>query len=154
MAANLSPLIEARYPERELIQRMYRHSDSRNTNRYGSAPVEAPEYVRLLLLEYVLLWDKANSDPERLVALAAAGELAMRYGHPILGMRLLARAALDEDMVIEAEFVLQEAFVQQIRHARAQLECVEYANAWAAGQMLTLGESRAWLAVLHRLIGN
>ena len=72
-----------------------------------------------------------------------------------LGMRLLARAALDEDKVIEAEFVLQEAFVRSTSgNARAMLDRVEYANAWAAGQMLTLSEARSWLVVLHRLIGN
>ena len=153
-AANLSPLIEARYAEAELIQRMYRHSDLHSKTRSGSDAVEAPAYVRQLLHEYARLWDRAINDAERIIALAAAGELAMRYGHPTLGMRLLARAALDEDKVIEAEFVLREAFVQQIRNARAKLERVEYANAWAAGQMLTLSESRSWLVVLDRLIGN
>jgi hypothetical protein len=153
-AANLSPLIEAMDPEAELIERMYRHSDIRSKTRWGSAAMEAPGYVRQLLHEYARLWDSANNDAERAIALAAAGELAMRYGQPMLGMRLLARAALDEDKVIETDFVLQGAFIQQIRDARAKLERVEYANAWAAGQLLTLSESRAWLGELHRLISS
>ncbi|MFN8495357.1 MAG: helix-turn-helix transcriptional regulator [Caldilineaceae bacterium] len=153
-AANLSPLIEATPSEAELIQRIYQHSSSSSTIRYGSGSGEAPAYVGQLLREYVRIWDRANNDVERVMVLASAGELAMRYGQPTLGMRLLARAALDEAAVIESEFVLLGAFTQQIKDARAKLVCVEYANAWIAGQMLTLSEARAWLVVLPKLIGH
>jgi hypothetical protein len=153
-AANLSPLIEASAAEAELLQRLYRHSDSRSTTRYGTVSVEAPAYVRQLLQEYARIWDRANHDGERMVALAAAGELAMRYGQPTLGIRLLARAALAEESVLESEFALQQAFAKQISDVRAKLGRVDYANAWVAGQMLTVSEVRAWLAVLPKLIGN
>ena len=153
-AANLSPLIEASDGEAVLMQRLYRHSDSRSMTRYGAVSGTAPAYVRQLLQEYVRIWDKATHDGERLMVLAAAGEVAMRYGQPVLGMRLLARAALGEDCVQEAELVLQQAFVQQISAARAKLGDVTYANAWVAGQMLTLSEARAWLVVLPGLLGN
>lgn len=152
VAANLSPLIEASPAEAHLIQRMVQHSDSRSTTRYDSVSVEAPAYVCQLLREYVRIWDRANDDVERVIVLASAGELVTRYGQPTIGMRLLARAALDEDLVMASEFVLQGAFTQQIKDAREKLACVEYANAWIAGQMLTLSEARAWLAVLPRLI--
>jgi hypothetical protein len=153
-AANLSPLIEASDGEVGLIQRLYRHSDSKSTTRYGAVPGTAPAYVRQLLQEYVRLWDKADHDGERMIVLAAAGEVAMRYGQPALGMRLLARAALAEGRVREAESVLQAAFAQRISEARAKLENVVYANAWVVGQMLTLHEARAWLVVLPSLLGN
>lgn len=153
-AANLSPLIEASDGEAGLLQRLYRHSDSRSTTRYGAVAGTAPAYVRQLLQEYVRLWDKADHEGERMIALAAAGELAMCYGQPALGMRLLARAALAEERVCEAESVLQAAFAQQISAARAKLGDVIYANAWVAGQMLTLREARAWLVALPSLLGN
>jgi hypothetical protein len=154
VAANLSPLIEASDGEVGLIQRLYRHGDSKSTTRYGAVSGTAPAYVRQLLQEYVRIWDKADHEGERMIALAAAGEVAMRYGQPALGMRLLARAALAEERVREAESVLQAAFAQQISEARAKLENVVYANAWVAGQMLTLHEVRAWLVVLPSLLGN
>ena len=69
-------------------------------------------------------------------------------------MRLLARAALAEERVREAESVLQAAFAQQISAARAKLGDVIYANAWVAGQMLTQREARAWLVALPSLLGN
>lgn len=153
-AANLSPLIEASDGESGLIQRLYRHSDSRSTTRYGAVPGTVPAYVRQLLQEYVRLWDKANDEGERMIVLAAAGELAMRYGQPTLGMRLLARAALVEACVQETELMVQQAFAQQISAARAKLGDVTYANAWVVGQMLTLPEVRAWLVVLPSLLGN
>ena len=153
-AANLSPLIEASDGEAGLLQRLYRHSDSQSTTRYGAVSGTAPAYVRQLLQEYVRLWDKADHEGERMIALAAAGELAMCYGQPALGMRLLARAALAEERVREAESVLQAAFAQQISAARAKLGDVIYANAWVAGQMLTLREARAWLVALPSLLGN
>jgi hypothetical protein len=153
-AANLSPLIEASTEEASVLQRLYRHSDSRSTTRYGAVSGTVPAYVRQLLQEYVRIWDKADHEGERIIALAAAGELAMRYGQPALGMRLLARAALAEERVREAESVLQAAFAQQIGAARAKLGDVIYANAWVAGQMLTLHEARAWLVALPSLLGN
>jgi hypothetical protein len=153
-AANLSPLIEASDGEARLLQRLYRHSDSQSTTRYGAVPGTAPTYVRQLLQEYVRLWDKATHEGERVMVLAAAGEVAMRYGQPTLGIRLLARAALAEESVLESEFALQQAFAKQISDARAKLGRVDYANAWVAGQMLTLSEARAWLVVLPSLLGN
>lgn len=153
-AANLSPLIEASDGEADLIQRLYGHSDSRSTTRDGAVSGTAPAYVRQLLQEYVRLWDKADHEGERMMVLAAAGEVAMRYGQPTLGMRLLARAALGEDRVPAAEVILQQTFAQQINDARAKLGEVAYANAWVAGQMLTLSEARAWLVVLPGLLGN
>ena len=153
-AANLSPLIEASAEEASVLQRLYRHSDSRSTTRYGAVSGTVPAYVRQLLQEYVRIWDKADHEGERMIALAAAGELAMRYGQPALGMRLLARAALAEERVREAESVLQAAFAQQISAARAKLGDVIYANAWVAGQMLTQREARAWLVALPSLLGN
>lgn len=153
-AANLSPLIEASDGEAGLLQRLYRHSDSRSMARYGAVPGTAPTYVRQLLQEYVRIWDKATHEGERMVVLAAAGELAMHYGQPSLGMRLLARAALAEASVHETELMLQHAFAQQINAARAKLGDVAFANAWVAGQMLTVHEARAWLIVLPSLLGN
>jgi Helix-turn-helix domain len=153
-AANLSPLIEASNGEAGLLQRLYRHSDSQSTTRYGAVSGTAPAYVRQLLQEYVRIWDKATQEGERMMTLAAAGEVAMRYGQPALGMRLLARAALAEESVREAESVLQAAFAQQISAAHAKLGNVVYANAWVAGQMLTLREVRAWLVALPSLLGN
>jgi hypothetical protein len=147
-------LIEASTEEASVLQRLYRHSDSRSTTRYGAVSGTVPAYVRQLLQEYVRIWDKADHEGERIIALAAAGELAMRYGQPALGMRLLARAALAEERVREAESVLQAAFAQQISAARAKLGDVIYANAWVAGQMLTLHEARAWLVALPSLLGN
>jgi hypothetical protein len=154
VAANLSPLIEASAEEASVLQRLYRHSDSRSTTRYGAVSGTAPAYVRELLQEYVQNWDKATHEGERMVVLAAAGEVAMRYGQPALGMRLLARAALAEASVQETELMLPQAFAQQIGAARAKLGDVLYANAWVAGQMLTLAEARAWLVVLPSLLGN
>ena len=154
VAANLSPLIEASAEEASVLQRLYRHSDSRSTTRYGAVSGTAPAYVRELLQEYVQNWDKATHEGERMVVLAAAGELAMRYRQPALGMRLLARAALAEASVQETELMLPQAFAQQIGAARAKLGDVLYANAWVAGQMLTLAEARAWLVVLPSLLGN
>jgi len=90
-AANLSPLIEASAGEARLIQHLYRHSNSQSTPRPGAVSGTAPTYVRQLLQEYVRIWDKATNEGERMIILAAAGELAMRYGQPALGMRLLAR---------------------------------------------------------------
>lgn len=153
-AANLSPLIEASAGEAGLLQRLYGHSDSKSTTRYGAVSGTAPAYVRPLVQEYVRIWDKATDEGERMIVLAAAGELAMRYGQPALGMRLLARAALAEACVQETELMLQQAFAQQIGDARAKLGNVVYANAWVAGQMLTLNEARAWLVVLPSLLGN
>ncbi|MCE7988399.1 MAG: XRE family transcriptional regulator [Caldilinea sp. CFX5] len=153
-AANLSPLIEASDSEAGLLQRLYRHSDSRSTTRYGAVSGTAPAYVRQLLQEYVRTWDKTTHEGERMIVLAAAGEVAMRYGQPALGMRLLARAALAEACVQETELTLQQAFAQQIGDARAKLGDAVYANAWVAGQMLTLSEARAWLVVLPSLLGN
>jgi hypothetical protein len=153
-AANLSPLIEASAEEASVLQRLYRHSDSRSTTRYGAVSGTAPAYVRPLLQEYVRLWDKATHEGERMVVLAAAGEVAMRYGQPALGMRLLARAALAEASVQETELMLPQAFAQQIGAARAKLGEGLYANAWVAGQMLTLHEARAWLVALPSLLGN
>lgn len=153
-AANLSPLIEASTEEASVLQRLYRHSDSRSTTRYGAVSGTAPAYVRPLLQEYVRLWDKATHEGERMVVLAAAGEVAMRYGQPALGMRLLARAALAEASVQETELMLPQAFAQQIGAARAKLGEGLYANAWVAGQMLTLHEARAWLVALPSLLGN
>ena len=51
-------------------------------------------------------------------------------------------SALDENTLVAAEFVLQEAYAEQIRESRGQLACVEYGNAWVAGQLLTLSEAR------------
>ena len=153
-AANLSPLIEASAEEASVLQRLYRHSDSRSTTRYGAVSGTAPAYVRQLLQEYVRIWDKATHEGERMVVLAAAGELAMRYRQPALGMRLLARAALAEASVQETELMLPQAFAQQIGAARAKLGEGLYANAWVAGQMLTLHEARAWLVALPSLLGN
>lgn len=153
-AANLSPLIEARAGEAALMERLYQHSDSRSTTRYGAVPGTAPTYVRQLLQEYVRIWDSAPHEGERMIVLAAAGELAMRYGQPALGMRLLARAAQAEACVQGTELMLQQTFAQQISAARTKLGDSIYANAWVAGQMLTLPEVRAWLVVLPSLLGN
>lgn len=152
-AANLSPLIEANDEEASVLQRLYRHSNSQSTTRYGAVSGTAPAYVRQLLQEYVRIWDKATHEGERMIVLAAAGELAMRYSQPMLGMRLLARAALAEKRVQEAEFLSQQAFTQQLNDARTKLGDMAYANAWVAGQMLTLTEARAWLVALPSLIG-
>ena len=153
-AANLSPLIEASTGEARLIQRLYVHSNSEHTTRADAVSGTAHAYVRQLLQEYVRTWDKAKDEGERMIVLAAAGELAMRYGQPALGMRLLARAALAEACVQETELLLQQTFVQQISAARAKLGDIVYANAWVAGQMLTLHEVRAWLVALPSLLGN
>ncbi len=153
-AANLSPLIKANAGEAALLKRLYQHSDSRSTTRYGAVPGTAPAYVRQLVQEYVYIWDSAPHEGERMIVLAAAGELAMRYGQPALGMRLLARAALAEACVQGAELMGQQTFAQQINAARTKLDDIVYANAWVAGQMLTLPEVRAWLVVLPNLLGN
>lgn len=153
-AANLSPLIEARAGEAALMERLYQHSDRQSTTRYGAVPGTAPTYVRQLLQEYVRIWDSASHEGERMIVLAAAGELAMRYGQPALGMRLLARAALAEACVQGTELMLQQTFAQQISAAHTKLGDSIYANAWVVGQMLTLPEVRAWLVVLPSLLGN
>jgi hypothetical protein len=67
-------------------------------------------------------------------------------------MRLLACAAHNEDIVLAADCVIQGAFQQHIAEARVHLPHSAYANAWAAGQLLTLSEARAWLASLPGLI--
>lgn len=153
-AANLSPLLEASDGEARLIQRLYVHSNSQRTTRADAVSGTAPAYVRQLLQEYVRTWDKAKDEGERMMVLAAAGELAMRYGQPALGMRLLARAALAEASVQETELMAQQTFVQQISAARTKLGDIVYANAWVAGQMLTVNEARAWLVVLPSLLSN
>lgn len=153
-AANLSPLIEASDGEARLIQRLHMHSNSQHTTRTDAVSGTAPAYVRQLSQEYVRTWDKAKDEGERMMVLAAAGELAMRYGQPALGMRLLARAALAEACVQETELMAQQTFVQQISAARTKLGDIVYANAWVAGQMLTVNEARAWLVVLPSLLDN
>ena len=50
--------------------------------------------------------------------------------------------------------MLQQTFAQQISAAHAKLGDVVFANAWVAGQMLTVHEARAWLVVLPSLLGN
>lgn len=154
VAANLSPLIEASVGEAALIQRLYVHSNNQSTARANAVSGTAPAYVRQLVQEYVRSWDKATDEGERMIVLAAAGELAIRYGQPALGMRLLARAALGEACVQVTELMVQQTFVQQISAARAKLGDVVYVNAWVAGQMLTLPEARAWLVVLPSLLDN
>jgi len=55
----------------------------------------------------------------------------------------LARAA-DESRVVAFEAVdtaQRAAFVQQIVMARSKLEQASFANAWVAGQLLTLREA-------------
>jgi len=39
--------------------------------------------------------------------------------------------------------------VQQIVMARSKLEQASFANAWVAGQLLTLREACDWIAALH-----
>jgi hypothetical protein len=152
IAANLSPLIEAKDVEAALLQRMHRHGDIRTTTDSRNASTEAPAHIRELLQEYARIWDNAADDGERLLILASAGTIAMRYGQPALGMRLLARAARDEGAVLATEFVAQGAFAGHIEQARAQRERAQYANAWAAGELLTLRKARAWLAALPKLL--
>lgn len=150
-AANLSPLVEAREHEAGLIRRVLLHSGAHNKPGFASV-AETKEPARRLLHEYARIWDRASNDVERVVVLAAAGELAMRHGHSALGIRLLARAALDDARVFVASAVASGAYRRQIRDARAAMTRVGHANAWAAGQLLTLDEARTWLAELARLM--
>lgn len=150
-AASLSPLIEARESEAGLMRRVLLHGGANDKPGFAGA-AQTAEPVRRLLHEYARIWDRADDDAERIVVLAAVGELALRHGHTTLGMRLLARAALDEARVFAAGNLASGAYRRQVQDARAAVSRVEHANAWAAGQLLTLSEARAWLAELARLI--
>lgn len=106
------------------------------------------------LRAYARAWESADDDAERAVALAAAGALAAQHGQTRLGMRLLARAALDEAAVTASGSVLKAEYVRQLTAARAQLADQALANAWLAGQLLTHTEVRYWLAVLPTLVAQ
>ncbi len=154
VAANLSPLIEARYLEAGIIQRVSMHGTIRRAFATGGKTVTAFDGVQKQLEEYARAWDKAGDDAERAVALAAAGEVALKNSRTRLGMRLLAHAALHEDAVMKSDGVLIADYARQLAVARMLCERTEYSNAWASGQLLTRPEVRAWLAVLPALVSQ